>query len=385
LKRSVLEPMAHSACRLPGRRQELQDFGRQHPELVAYARFRAGLERPGPGGEPDPTLVAYHLYTQWAAHEQLENAGSAIGSYADLPIGSHPQGFDPVWSPVSFVSGVHGGSPPDRFFPGGQDWGFHPLQPARIREDGYRFFSAALARAFRHANCLRIDHVMGLQRLFMIPEGCGGQGAYVSYRPDEMHALVSLEASRANAVVVGEDLGTVPDGVRQRMARDGMLRTWVFQFESTADTPLPEPPAASVAALDTHDLPRFGALLWGEDLAENEQGGVLTQAESAAALRDREAWRLHLLEALGVPTLGSTEAEMTARALEGCLTHLAQSNAAILLVDLEELWDERRRQNHPGTGPGEGNWRHRARYTLEAIQEDPAVAGILARLERSVS
>jgi 4-alpha-glucanotransferase len=385
LKRSVLEPMAKSACEHPDRRRALDDFGRRYPELAAYAQFRAGLEHKGPRREPDPALVGYHLYTQWAAHEQLDQAGRVTGRYADLPIGSHPQGFDPVWSPVSFVPDVHGGSPPDRFFPGGQDWGFHPLHPERIREDGYRFFSSALARAFRHADCLRIDHVMGLQRLFMIPEGSGGQGAYVSYRADEMHALVCLEAHLADAVVVGEDLGTVPDGVRQRMARDGMLRTWVFQFESTAATPLPEPPAESLASLGTHDLPRFGALLWGEDVAEDERAGVLTPAQSAAELLARAQWRTDLLAALDVPTEGSTEAEVTAAALAGCLTHLARSDAAILLVDLEELWDERLRQNHPGTGPGEANWRRRALHTLEETEQDPAVAGILASLERRAS
>jgi 4-alpha-glucanotransferase len=385
LQRSVLEPMAETMCRLPDRRRGLEDFAGQHPELMAYAQFRAGLERTGREGEPEPTLVRYHLYCQWAAGEQLDEAGTAVGRYADLPIGSHPQGFDPVWSPVSFVPGVHGGSPPDRFFPGGQDWGFHPLHPERIREDGYRFFSAALARAFRHADCLRIDHVMGLQRLFMIPEGFGGEGAYVSYRAEEMHALVSLEAHRAGAVVVGEDLGTVPDGVRQRMARDGMLRSWVFQFESTADTPLPEPPADSLATLGTHDLPRFGAHLWGDDIAEDERNGVLTAEESAQELLNRTEWRRHLLRALDVPTKGWTEAEVTAVALEGCLTHLARSDAAVVLVDLEELWGERLRQNHPGTGPGDANWRRRAGRTLEAIRQDPAIAGILSGLERRVS
>ena len=305
LKRGVLEPMAEAVCRLPDRRRALEEFGLRHPELVAYAEFRAGLDDPGHHGRPDTTHVRYHLYAQWVAHEQLVLAGEAIGRYADFPVGSHPHGFDPVWSPGSFVRGVHGGSPPDQFFPGGQDWGFYPLHPERIREDGYRFFSAALARAFRHADCLRIDHVMGLQRLFMVPEGCGGQGVYVSYRADEMHALVCLEAHRAGAVVVGEDLGTVPDGVRQRMERDHMLRSWVFQFESSAAAPLPEPPTETLATLGTHDLPRFGARLWGDDLTEDEANGRLTREECSAAQRSRAQWRTNLLAALGVPAHGS--------------------------------------------------------------------------------
>jgi 4-alpha-glucanotransferase len=220
LKRAVMEPMARTVgSGSKERRRGLTEFGRSHPELEAYARFRAARDHDS-AQEPDPELVTYHLYSQWAAFEQLSAAHGRAGRYDDFPVGSHPQGFDPVWSPHSFVAGVHGGAPPDRFFAGGQDWGFNPLHPLRSREDGYSFFSAALRRAFRHADCLRIDHVMGLQRLFMIPDGGAGHGAYVSYRAEELHALVALEAHRNGCVVVGEDLGTVPGGVRRRMARD---------------------------------------------------------------------------------------------------------------------------------------------------------------------
>lgn len=382
MKRRVLEAMARTVRELPERGRALRDFGRRHPELEQYARFRAGLDRPGTVGEPDPNLVGYHLYCQWAAFEQLTAATGPVGRYADFPIGSHPRGFDPEWSPVSFVPGVHGGAPPDHFFASGQDWGFHPLHPQRIREDGYRFVSAALARAFRHADCVRIDHVMGLQRLFMIPDGCGGHGAYVSYRADELHALVALEAHRAGSVVVGEDLGTVPAGVRRRMARDRMLRTWVFQFESTPEVPLPSPPANCLATLSTHDLPRFGAYLWGDDIAARERLGALTPDQSADELAARAEWRGRLLRVLGTSSEGASEAAVTAAALRGCLAHLARSDAAIVLVDLEELWDERQPQNVPGTGPEAGNWRRRSARTIEEISHDPSVGDVLATVER---
>jgi 4-alpha-glucanotransferase len=378
LIRAVLEPMA--ACLEPERQAGLEAFARHHPELEAYARFRARLERGGTDADPDPATVTYHLYCQWAAKEQLLVAGRTVSQYADFPVGSHPQGFDPEWSPVSFVPGVHGGAPPDRFFPTGQDWGFRPLHPQRIREDGYRFLSAALVRAFRHAACVRIDHVMGLERLFMIPEGAGG-GAYVTYAAEELHALVALEAHRAGTVVVGEDLGTVPDGVRDRMARDRMLRTWVFQFESTEDTPLPEPPASCLAALGTHDLPRFAAYLWGEDVTEREQRGLLTPGGAAAEQAARARWRRRLLRALGVPEDGDVAA-VTAAVLEGCLTHLARSEAAITLVDLEDLWGERAQQNVPGTGPEAGNWRRRGARTLEQLRADRRSAAVLEELAR---
>jgi 4-alpha-glucanotransferase len=368
LKRMVLERLAQVVMSgaLPQRQSELAAFVSEHPELEGYARFRARFDSPS---VHECDAVSYHLYCQWAAYEQLEAAGRHGGRYADFPIGSHPAGFDPEWYPDSFVSALHGGAPPDRFFRLGQDWGFEPLHPERIREDGYAFLSAALRRAFRHADCLRIDHVMGLQRLFMIPEGFG-EGAYVSYRAEELHALVALEASRVGAVVVGEDLGTVPEEVRPRMARDGILRTWVFQFESTTEQPMPSPPAQSLVSLGTHDLPRFGAYLWGDDIAEREASGLLSAVDAVAESRNRAEWRHSLLETLGLSGTGTDAETVTAAALERCLLALACSAAAILLVDLQELWDERGQDNVPGSSAGGSNWRRRSSRTADEIESD---------------
>ena len=286
LRRRVLQAMSRTVLSGPvsPRRHLLEAFASSHPELVAYARFRAERDTtPGTAGSGTDDSFGYHLYCQWAAFEQLSAAGAEIGLYADVPIGVHPDGFDPFWSPTSFLAGVHGGAPPDAFFASGQDWGFAPLHPDQIRDDGYSYVRAALARAFRHADYVRIDHVMGLQRLYMIPDGFDARhGAYVSYRPEEMHALVVLEAERAGTVVVGEDLGTVAEEVRERMAADKMLRSWVFQFESSAEVPLPAPPIDVLASLGTHDLPRFGTFLWGGDIDEKEASGELPAADAAA-------------------------------------------------------------------------------------------------------
>jgi 4-alpha-glucanotransferase len=313
------------------------------------------------------------------ASEQLDAAGQATGRYADFPVGSHPMGFDPIWSPQSFVPKVQGGSPPDRFFGGGQSWGFRPLHPERIREDGYGFFRAALRRAFLHADCLRIDHVMGLQRIYMIPDGFDATGgAYVSYRAEELHALVALEAQRADAAVVGEDLGTVPAEVRRRMESDHMLRTWVFQFESTAEEPLPPPIPNALASLATHDLPRFGAYLWGEDIDERENTGDLSPDEAEMQRVQRAHWRDRLFDELGLSPSGAPE-RLTVQALHGCLGYLARSDARIVLVDLEEMWDERGAQNHPGTESA-GNWSQRARRTFESFSSDRELGRVLSDL-----
>jgi 4-alpha-glucanotransferase len=390
LKRQVLEPMARTVSegRLPDRLHELRQFADAHPELVAYARFRAAREHARvapPGSEPSATLTDYHLYCQWVAAQQLSSAGAAVGLYADFPIGSHPDGFDPRWSPPSFMSGVQGGAPPDVFFAEGQTWGFQPLHPQRMRNDGYRYLIAALDRAFRHAECLRVDHVMGLERLYMIPEGFStGQGTYVSYPADELHALVCIGAARRGSSVVGEDLGTVPESVRRRMARDKMLRTWVFQFESTVAEPLPEPPRRALAALGTHDLPTFAAFLSGDDIAERERSGVLSPDAAAAARVERAEWRSRRLGKLGLgPGSDAPSDGLTFAAFEGCVAHFARGPADLMAIDLEDVWGERAAQNHPGTGPGAGNWRRRSARSLEEITRDPAVGAVCRVLDRA--
>jgi 4-alpha-glucanotransferase len=214
----------------------------------------------------------------------------------------------------------------------------------------------------------------------MLPAG-SDEGAYVSYRADELHALVALEAHRADAVVVGEDLGTVPDEVRPRMHRDKMLRSWVFQFESNPSEPLPSPPKRSLATLGTHDLPRFGAYLWGDDLADREARGLLAAKDASVEGRERAEWRRSLFDALGLSDTGADTDKLTAAALEGCLLWLAGSAAAVVLVDLEELWDERAQENLPGSGPGGSNWRHRSARTLDELESDQWVHTLIHEME----
>ena len=283
LRRRVLAPMAEALlggrssaprCVLRLRRRAPRAAGvRPLPgagDRLGTARHAVIRPARGPGLRAERS--AYHLYAQWVAAQQLSVPARAAPLYADLPIGVHPDGFDPLWAPAAFVRGRARGAPPDLFFAGGQDWAFPPLHPERIRDDGYDYFIGVLRRAFRHADYLRVDHIMGLQRLYWIPEGFDARhGAYVSYRADELHAVVSLEAHRAGAVVVGEDLGTVPDGVRARMAADRMLRSWVLQFESTGRTRC-RPPSGVLASWGTHDLPRFVSYFWGPTSTRRSAG-----------------------------------------------------------------------------------------------------------------
>jgi 4-alpha-glucanotransferase len=388
LRRHVLEPMAQAffATSSP-RRAAFETFLSDHPELNAYAQFRAAVDQLGRRsvlaledvaeipGERAPTLN-YHLYSQFVAFEQLRDASTAIPLYADLPVGVHPEGFDPYWSPASFVTGAQGGAPPDYFFSEGQDWGFPPLHPESIRDDGYHYVRAVLSRALRHASVLRIDHVMGLQRLYAIPEGFDARhGAYVSYHADEMHAVVSLEAHRAGSVIVGEDLGTVPDEVRERMAEDRMLRSWVFQFQSNLEDPLPEAPSGVLATLNTHDTPRFSSFLWGADIDEAQKLGHYTVEDADVRRAERALYREALFRSLEIPVLAPLELTNAARL--GCENQLAGSEARLVVIDLEELFGETEPQNRPGTG--HGNWRQRGALTLEAAESDAELNASLQR------
>jgi 4-alpha-glucanotransferase len=391
LRRRVLEPMAEALLQNTSRRRhEFDLFLAEHPELLAYSEFRAAVEREG-RRDISPSLVTndvtlardpiahYYAYCQWASAQQLNRAANVLPLYADIPVGAHPEGFDPYWSPNSFLPGVSGGSPPDLFFADGQNWSFSPLHPERIRDDRYAYLRGVFARAFRHASYIRLDHVMGLQRLYVIPDGNDAtRGAYLSYHADELHAIVSLEAYRAGASVVGEDLGTLPDGVHERMARDGMLRSWVFEFTSTVENPLPPTRRDVLASLATHDTPRFGSWLWGHDIDEAEKLGHLSGADADTRRAQRAAYREALFRALKIPPLA--EQQLTEAALEGCLAHISASEALLIIVDLEELLGESEPQNRPGTS--EGNWRQRAALTLEEIRAAPWINGELDSINR---
>ena len=391
LRRRVLEPMAETLLQQSSRRRhEFDLFLAERPELLAYSEFRAAVEREGertisrPLSENGSSLARdpiahYYAYGQWVAAQQLNLAANALPLYADIPVGVHPEGFDPYWSPHSFLPGVSGGAPPDLFFSDGQNWSFSPLHPEQIRDDRYTYLRAVFARAFRHASYVRVDHVMGLQRLYVIPEGNDAtQGAYLSYQADELHALVSLEAYRAGASVVGEDLGTLPDGVHERMARDGMLRSWVFEFKSKLDDPLPSPRRDVLASIATHDTPRFSSFLWGHDIDEAEKLAHLSASDADIRRAERALYRESLFRALKIPVLG--EEQLTEAALEGCLAHVSASEALLVIVDLEELMGESEPQNRPGTS--EGNWRQRAVLTLEEIRAAPWINGELDRINQ---
>lgn len=373
---------------------DFRAFLKERPDVEDYAGFRAAGERlrTGWGGWPEPLrsgrvrpgdfageALRYHLYVQWLADRQLAAASDRL--YLDLPLGVHPDGYD-VWRHRElFALGTRAGAPPDMFFTGGQDWGFPPLHPERLQAAGYAYFIAALRHHMRRAAMLRLDHVMAFHRLYWLPPGLDARsGVYVRYPADELYAIVALESTRSGCGVVGENLGTVPPEVNPALERHGLLGMYVLQFELRADG-WPRPPSAhDVAGLNTHDTPTFAGFWFGRDIDDRRELGLLDEIQAAAEAAARERLRAGVLAFLReAGLLGPAEADVGA-VLRALLRFLARSEAALVLVNLEDLWLEEQPQNVPGTSQERPNWRRKARYSLEEFSKMDVVRETLEAL-----
>ncbi len=406
LKRRILEKLCQCLFTGPSRRLEaLRSFAEANPLVGDYARFRATGEkqntpwrfwpqqlRDGVLQDADYNEASrrYHLYVQWLACQQMEglyqNARrQEVQLYLDLPLGVHPDGYD-VWREQDvFLLDVSAGAPPDAVFTRGQNWTFPPLHPERVREQGYRYVIGYLHHHLKHAGILRIDHVMGLHRLFCIPNGMeAGQGAYLRYRADEFYAILALESHRNKTTIVGEDLGTVPHYVRPAMSKHGLGHMYVLHYELISDTQkgLPSVPGNSVASLNTHDMPPFAAFWQGDDIAQRLDLGLL---DSAGALREKRINRgikevlVKSLEDKGWLRKNKVD---TAAALKGCLSFLAASRALVVLVNLEDLWLENQPQNVPSTVNNYPNWKRKTRYSIEEFCQMPQVTDTLRTINK---
>ncbi len=380
---------------------ELRSFASASPEVHRYAEFRAGVDHVGlprgrwpetwnasgiPNEAQAPGSRLRHLYAQLRFPDQLRavrgsEGGRNVGLYLDLPLGAHGDGFD-VWAhPDLFVGGMTLGAPPDGFQTAGQDWGLPPLDPGASRREGHDHFRRVLGTLMSHSAHLRIDHVMGLHRLYWVPEGMGARdGAYVRYPAEELYAILALESHRHGTAVAGEDLGTVPPEVRKAMEGVGLGKSYVVPFEVRPDdreglTPVSE---GAVASLNTHDLPPFASYWRGLDLTERGSGEDLEESETEEA-EWREKCREALSRASGVRREG--EAGLL-EVLEGLLERLGRSRAGLVLVNLEDLWLEEKPQNRPGV-PDPYNWRRRTRLTLEKLIEEPVIVRLLDALDRA--
>jgi 4-alpha-glucanotransferase len=405
LKRRVLEELSVRFFRGgSGEREEFRRFLAENPSIGDYAAFRGAWDAfraPWPAwpalprdgflrqGDFDEEARRYHLFAQFALHRQLAELSSGPRKllYLDFPLGTSYDGYD-VWRHRGlFAPNASAGAPPDDFFTRGQDWGFPPLHPERTREDGHAYFRACLANQLRHAGTLRIDHVMGLHRFFWIPKGAGpAEGTYVRYPAEELYAVVCLESNRHRTRVVGEDLGTVPPYVRPAMARHGIRRMFVAQFGLSADPrkALGRIPRASIACVNTHDMPPF-ASFWGAlDIEDRTSLGTLDRAEAAREKTARKAVARALSEFFRVRgILPRTKGDPGAGAvLRACLAYLSASPAETVIAGLEDLWLEPDPQNTPGTWKERPNWVRKCRFAFETFRDLPEVIRALREIDR---
>ena len=322
--------------------------GCAHPTDAAIAAFQAA----------HADRIGFHAFLQWLCDEQLAAAASAgPGLYRDLAVGAAPDGAE-TWSQRgAFLRGFSIGAPPDPFAPQGQVWGLPVPHPHHAEATGHAGFAALLAANMRHARALRIDHVMGIERLFVVPEGAAGAaGCYLRFDREGMLAAIARESRRAACTVIGEALGTVPEGLPGRLSDAGILAYRVLWFErdGAAFRAPRHWPEAAAACVSTHDLPPVLGWWDGTDIAEREAIGLLDAAAASAERRARAADRAALLHALDLPADAAPEAFATA-----VHAFVAATPAVLMLVQAEDLAGARIGVNLPGSDRERPNWRRR--------------------------
>ena len=350
---------------------------RRWPEQLRSPRGRAVDEF----ARAHAARLDFHKWVQFEADRQLgdaaeraRDAGMRIGLYQDLAIGVAPGGAD-TWSFADlFARGATIGAPPDPYAATGQNWGLPPIDPRGLAQSGYRYFIDTLRSAFRHAGALRIDHVLGFFRLFWIPEGgTAADGAYVRYPAADLLGILALESVRHHAVVVGEDLGTVPDEVRPALERWGVLSSKVLIFERERDGRFMSPkhfPSLSLATANTHDMSPLAGYWDGHDIDTRIAVGLLPGDEAKRARNERERDRSALLERLADDdVLPFPIAPASPADLRGAVHELlCRSPAQLVGFALDDLAGEVDAVNVPGVGPDtHPSWVRKMRQPLEVI------------------
>ncbi len=363
----------------PGWPHDLQD-----PTSPAVAEFAARHQ----------ARVRFHMFLQWLADRQFaqaaaraRSAGLEFGFYRDLAVGAAPDGAEAWSNAAELARGVSIGAPPDRFSADGQIWNLPPFNPHAVRRSGFRAFRTLIAANMRHAGALRLDHAMGLTRLFWVPSGANGaDGAYVAYPLEDLIDQLAQESQSQRCLVIGEDLGTVPDGLRERLAAADILsyRVLWFEREGLGFKPASSYPAGAVACVTTHDLPTLAGWWMGADIAEREALHQFPASEAQQARIQRRAEKEALSRALldaglmtAPPDLDHPLAQDFAVAL---VAWVAASPAYFVLAQADDLAGETIATNLPGTDRERPNWRRRLKPEIDQLLDASLTRQVLERL-----
>ena len=355
----------------------------QDPESAATAEFARQHWR----------SVLFHKYVQWqldlqfaAAQEHARRRGLSIGLYHDLALATDRFGSD-LWAHRDFfVSGCRVGAPPDGFSPKGQDWAFPPPNSDRHHQDGYRLFSESIRKNCRHGGALRIDHVMRFFRLYWIPDGMEAtDGTYVRDRFRDLLGILALESQRQKVLIVGEDLGTVPDQVREALHGAGILSYRLLYFEQDPNGRFLAPqeyPRDALVSATTHDLPTLAGFWLGRDIEVRRNAGLLPDDATYGRMREDRAREkqklldlltgLHLLPDWFPRDAGSVP-ELTGELHNAIVGFLASTPSKLMVLNQEDLLKQTEQQNLPGSTAEYPNWRRKMQCTVEELWSSPEI------------
>ena len=346
----------------------------------------------GPDGSEPPKRVRFHKWLQWRAAEQLaaaqgkaRSSGMDLGLYLDLAVGARLGGAESWGAKAADASGVSLGAPPDQLSPAGQNWQLAALSPRKLQKSGYRAFRQIIASNLQHCSLLRIDHALGLNRSYWIPED-GSPGGYIRQPFDVLLAIISIEATRAQALIVGEDLGLVPKGFREQMARSGLYGYTVMQYEKKGPGVL-KPTSSirprSLACFGTHDTPTLRGYWEGRDIEWWRKLDWIDDVQRRNVQSERAQEKRQLVGGGTSSSIGSIEPDVLRDVVH---EKLAVSPAAIVAVQLDDVLTLTEAQNLPGTIDSHPNWQRRYPQTIDEIGQGAALqqtARIMADAGRS--
>lgn len=340
------------------------EFIRANPLAEKYAAYRS----------TNMIEQQFHLFVQFETDQILAGFQQRLGLklYMDYPVGVNDSGFDFTHDPSDFLGGVSVGAPPEPVFQLGQDWGFPAFHPKTLREKRYGYFIESIRQHLKYSKILRLDHVIGLYRIYSVPKAYGGKnGAYIRFTEEDFFAIAVLEAERAGADIIGENLGTVPPKVNEILRERNLKSMQILQLDLYQEPEVLKDKLDQnvLCSLNTHDLPMFARFLKSEDLTEVHSLGILGAAHYPVMQKERDE------------QLARWAKIFQENPVIGALRYLSVSNCRYLVVNVEDLWGEEHPQNIPGTWKEVPNWRRKMLLPVKQWEKNEVAKLTLALLK----